>query len=307
MATTMVMPMRPMKLPHEPLFLCPFCRGPLPLGPPCACGFVLHESAGVIDLMTEEQSAEVQPFLEAYEKVRSDEQWGDDDLDLPFRPLRHHDIWDVRQRTFRAFEGLVENTQRGLALDIGAGNCWMTRYLDRWGFDAIALDINTSEVDGLRAGQKFIDEGARFLRVRAGMELLPFPAARIRLLATNASFHYATDFRAALSEFERVLTPGGMIVMLDTPFYESAADGERSIAERVAQFREKYEIPEALARRARYLTFKGFVDMMRSLNFKWRLEPVWPGMRRKYEEIRGAFARRRVAQFPMVVIQKREA
>src|SRR5262249_49044915 len=149
--------------------------------------------------------AEVQAFVDAYEKVRSDEQWGDDDLDLPFRPLRHRDIWNVRRRTFQAFERLIANVERGLALDIGAGNCWMTRYLDRWGFDAIALDVNTSRLGGLGAGQKFIDEGARFLRVRAGMEQLPFAPERITLLATNASFHYANDFRAALSEFERVL------------------------------------------------------------------------------------------------------
>src|SRR5438093_971355 len=288
----------------EPLFLCPYCRRPLAVRPPCSCGFVLREDDGIIDLMTEEESAEVQSFVEAYEKVRSDERWGADDLDLPFHPLRHRDIWNVRQRTFRAFERLARNVKPGLALDIGAGNCWMTRYLDRWGFDAIAVDINTSRVDGLRAGQKFIDEGARFLRVRSGIEPLPFVPERIRLLASNASFHYANDFRAALSEFERVLTPGGMIVIIDTPFYEQAADGERMIAERVAHFREKYGIPEALASRARYLTFTGFADMMRGFNLRWRLQPVWPGMRRKYEEIRGAIARRRVAQFPMVVIEK---
>ena len=61
----------------------------------------------------------------------------------------------------------------------------MTRYLDRWGFDAIAADINTDAVDGLRAGQKFIDEGAHFLRVRAGMEKLPFAPGHIRLLVNS--------------------------------------------------------------------------------------------------------------------------
>jgi hypothetical protein len=46
--------------------------------------------------------------------------------------------------------------------------------------------------------------------------------------------------------------------------------------------------------------------MTRSTNLKWRLHPVWPGLRRKYEEIRGALVRRRVAQFQVVVIEKRE-
>src|SRR2546425_11144189 len=120
------------------------------------------------------ESDDVRAFLEAYEKVRRDEGWGGDDLDLPFYPKRHHEIWNIRQRTFLAFEALAKKAPRGVALDIGAGNCWMTRYLSEWGFDAIAIDINTSDADGLGAGQKFLDEGSRFVRVRAGMERLPF-------------------------------------------------------------------------------------------------------------------------------------
>lgn len=288
----------------QPLFLCPQCRQPLPFRPPCACGFVLRETDGVIDLMTDAELGSLQPFIQAYDRVRAHEKWGDDDMDLPFNPRRHLDIWKIRQRTFRKFEGIVRAVPRGIALDIGAGNCWMTRYLDRWGFDAIALDFNDSLADGLRAGQKFLDSGARFLRVRAGMERLPFLSDRITLVAANASFHYADDFRAALSEFERVLTPGGMIVIIDTPFYEDAADGERMIAERVIQFRQKYGIAETLASRARYLTFKGFEEIARSMNLAWRIYRVWPGFVRKYEELRGNLSGRRIAQFPVVLIEK---
>src|SRR5215831_11187328 len=192
-----------------PLFLCPQCRRPLPVRPPCACGFVLREADGIINLMTDEERTAIQPFVEAYDQVRADENWGEDDLDLPFHPRKHKEIWAIRQRTFSEFQTMTAAMRRGFALDIDAGNCWMTRYLDRWGFDAIALDFNDSAVDGLRAGQKFLDTDARFLRIRAGMERLPFPSDRITLVAANASFHYASDFRAALSEFERVLAPGG--------------------------------------------------------------------------------------------------
>lgn len=288
----------------DTLFLCPQCGKSLPVRPPCSCGFVLRESDGIINLMTEAQLAEAQPFVEAYVRVRSAEQWGDDDLDLPFHPKRHENVWSIRQRTFRAFQAAVVKLEKGVALDIGAGNCWMTRYLDLWGFDAIATDINTSIHDGLRAGQRFIDAGSRFLRVHAGMERLPFASGQVKLLATNASFHYARDFRATLSEFKRVLTPGGMIVILDTPFYQSVADGERMIAERVADFRSKYSVPDELAGRARYLTFRGLDEILQSLDLTWHMQPVWPGLRRKYEEVRGVIVQRKVAQFPMVVIEK---
>jgi hypothetical protein len=92
---------------------------------------VLRESEGILNLLTEEQARDAKAFLEAYETVRTDEQWGADDLDLPFRPRRHRDIWEIRQRTFRAFEMIATRSERGFAVDAGAGNCWMTRYLDR--------------------------------------------------------------------------------------------------------------------------------------------------------------------------------
>jgi SAM-dependent methyltransferase len=289
----------------EPLFLCPQCRQPLPVKPPCFCGFVLRESDGVINLMTKDEIAQAQPFLDAYALVRDDERWGGDDLDLPFHPKRHHRIWAIRRRTFRVFESIALKLERGLALDIGAGNCWMTRYLDLWGYDAIAVDVNISQSDGLRAGQKFIDEGRVFLRTRAGMERLPFASGRITLVATNASFHYACDFRDALSEFERVLTPGGVIAIIDTPFYENTADGEKMMAERATEFQSKYGMAEALARRSRYLTFQGIEELAAELKLSCKVHRVWPGWERKAEEIRGKLVGRRIAQFPLVVLEKR--
>ena len=256
--------------------------------------------------MTEYETAAVQLFLDVYEQVRSDEAWGGDDLDLPFHPKRHRAIWNIRQRTFRAFESAVRNIPRGVALDVGAGNCWMTRYLDQWGFDSFAVDINTSGVDGLCAGQKFIDAGAVFIRVRAGMERLPFASGRIRLLATNASFHYAGDFRAALSEFERVLTPGGIIAIIDTPFYENSADGERMLAERVVEFRQKYGMPESLARQSGYMTYRSIQELAQALALKVTIEPVWPGFGRLYEQWHARVSGRRIAKFPLVLLQKSE-
>jgi len=295
-----------MMISPESLLLCPRCCKTLPMRPPCTCGFVLRESDGIINLMTDEETAAVQPFVDAYDRVRRDERWGEDDLDLPFHPKRHRNIWNIRQRTFRTFARLVATLERGLALDAGAGNCWMTRWLDRWGFDAIAVDIHTSQADGLRAGQRFLDEGAVFLRVRAGMERLPFASGRFRLIATNASFHYVSDFRSALSEFERVLTPGGKIAIVDTPFYERADDGERMMAERVRNFALKYGIEEALSRRARYLTFKGLQALADSLKLRWRFYPVWPGLPRKFEELRALCRGQRIAQFPVVMLEKLE-
>jgi len=254
--------------------------------------------------MTRESIAAAQPFLEAYERVRADEQWGADDLDLPFHPKRHHDIWDIRQRTFRAFQAIVARFDRGYAVDVGAGSCWMTRFLDQWGFDAIAIDVDTNSVDGLAAGQKFIDEGSRFLRIRSSMDCLPFASGRIRLLTINAAFHYAFDFRATLGEFKRVLPPGGMIAIMDTPVYENPADGERMLDERGRNFHQKYGFPEALSRQSRFLTFESISELAAQHDLRVRIHRPWPGWRRKFKEIRARLGVRRIAQFPLIVLEK---
>jgi hypothetical protein len=74
--------------------------------------------------MTHESMAAVQPFLEVYERVHADQQWGADDLDLPFHPKRHQDIWNIRQRTFRAFQTIVAPFERGY------GRCRRAKRLD---------------------------------------------------------------------------------------------------------------------------------------------------------------------------------
>jgi hypothetical protein len=76
------------------------------------------------------------------------------------------------------------------------------------------------------------------------------------------------------------------------------------VTERISEFWRKYAIPEGLASRARYLTPAQLKELMQGIKLKWRLQPVWPGIRRKYEEIRGMLVGRRVAQFPLVVMER---
>ena len=65
------------------------------------------------------ESEDLDSFLNAYQKVRQLEQWGGDDLDLPFHPRRHKNIWAVRRRTFRRFRRLARDVPRGVAVDEG--------------------------------------------------------------------------------------------------------------------------------------------------------------------------------------------
>jgi SAM-dependent methyltransferase len=250
------------------------------------------------------ESDDLDTFLNAYQKVRHLEQWGGDDLDLPFHPRRHKNIWAIRRRTFRRFRRLAHHVPRGFAVDVGAGNCWMTRYLSSWGFDAVAVDVDASAADGLGAARVFLEQGAVFRRVRASMDRLPFRSGLVSLVAANASIHYAPDLMAALAEFRRVVAPGGIIAVLDTPCYDHPADGERMVRERAQRFRRDFDLPEAVARRSRYLTFDGIRTLATSLDLRYQIVPVWPGLRRTGQALRARLAGQPIAEFPIIIFEK---
>ena len=242
-------------------------------------------------------------FIDAYDRVREDEEWGGDDLDLPFHPRRHRDVWVVRQRTFRVFHKLITRGARGVAVDVGAGNCWLTRYLAAWGFDAIAVDINRGAIDGLEAAAKR-SEPVAFARVSADMDSLPLTAGRVTLVVANASFHYAADFTVTLAEFRRVLADGGRIAILDSPFYRREADGERMVAERVERLRSKYGIATDVAAASRYLTFSQMRALATAARFGCSIHHVWPGAGRTWARIRSRARGHRIAEFPVVILEK---
>ena len=103
-----------------------------------------------------------------------------------------------------------------------------------------------------------------------------------------------------------MLAPGGTIAIIDTPFYHNSADGDRMMAERVVEFRQKYGLPEIFARKSSYMTYETLQQLTRSLPLTVRVHKVFPGFARKYQEVRARLVRRPIAEFPLVVLKKHE-
>lgn len=286
---------------------CPSCLTPFETFPKCRCGFEVRVEDGILNLLTPREDRVLGEFCREYEKVRLAEGWGVEDLDLPFHPKDHQGVWDIRRHSFKKLKSVVfnrwgEDERKGLAVDVGAGNCWLTRYLESWGFDAVAVDINASRLEGLRTGEWYLERGAHFERIRAAMESLPFQDGSIRLLVANQSFHYSRDPQGTLKEFRRVLEHEGVAVLLDSPFYNDAPDGERMVAERVALYVERYGVPEDIARQAGYETYTEMKEMTAAAGLRCEVRPVWPGFRRMYDGLCRQVSGRRVAEFPIVVL-----
>jgi SAM-dependent methyltransferase len=143
--------------------------------------------------------------------------------------------WSVRARSF---DGLIRHVIRCQAvsldvLDLGAGNGWLCYRLAGLGHAAVAYDIRGDEVDGLGAAADLLCEAPfLFQRVLGSFEDLPFATRIFDLAVFNASLHYARDLGKVLHEAMRVTRSGGLIVILDSPFYRCERDGEAMVQEK---------------------------------------------------------------------------
>jgi SAM-dependent methyltransferase len=172
-------------------------------------------------------------------------------------------------------------------LDLGAGNGWLCYRVRQLGHWAIALDFRTDAVDGLGAAP-----GVRarlmplFPRVAATFEAIPLAGRSVDIAVFNASLHYALDLRATLAEAARVVVRAGRVVILDSPFYRRAADGEAMVAEKrrtaPAQFGDLASDLMALPF-VEYLTAERLAQASLGLGLTWRrhrvLYPVWYELR----------------------------
>jgi SAM-dependent methyltransferase len=94
-----------------------------------------------------------------------------------------------------------------------------------------AVDVNLDDEDGLVAANGLVDDPAGLPRAEADMEALPLEPSGMDLVLAAGVLHHAAHPARTLVEIRRVTRRRGLIVVLDSPVYRSAADGERTVAE----------------------------------------------------------------------------
>jgi len=209
----------------------------------------------------------------------------DDLLALPW--LRHGpqaDQWAIRARTFEAFmervlHPLAGKTARPLTvLDLGAGNGWLSYRVGCEGHLAIAVDIRADKVDGLGAADCLVAHSpGRLERIVASFDAIPLADGTADLSVFNASLHYATDLAAVLAEARRVTRSGGVIAILDSPFYRREADGEAMVAEKQSRAYEEFGLHAAILtslNTIEFLTRARLAAASEALGCQWRQHRV---------------------------------
>ena len=137
-----------------------------------------------------------------------------------------------------------------------------------------------------------------FPRIGASFQSLPLRARGFDIVVFNAAVHYAVNLEQAITEAARVATPGGRVVILDSPFYATAADGERMVADkRDAMVRDLGERASDLLSLPviEYLTRDRLAAASVGAGLTWRRHRVWYPL---WYELRALSARVRGTRAP---------
>jgi len=299
------------------LLRCPKCGGPVESGQAgdfdqvaCRdCGASYPRISGIWRMLTPDRQQAHQAFLSGYVDLRKREGWVRDEryyLSLPMVPPADsaEGIWQIRRRSLAVLYGLVGNGDGRWALDLGAGCGWLSRYLTAHGYNTVATDLNPEGMDGLQGVELYMQHDHTWIgRVQASMDELPLADSSFSLSTVSAAVHYAPLGRT-LAEVARVLQPGGMFVITDSPVYKDVASGRAMAAEQ----RERAQgllgkPPAALPGGEGYLVEKELLDAMAASGFRPRLiynESV-PGRVRSLVRGHLAPAQREHARFPVVI------
>ncbi|MCI0699164.1 methyltransferase domain-containing protein [candidate division KSB1 bacterium] len=210
---------------------CPQCRGHFEItaGPrlqalrclECFAEYLVAD--GILRLVISGRAKAVEKFCEKYDALRLREGWASEVpefyLRLPFRDLtgRHDREWQMRAQSFRLVQNWLAQEfcgRRLRVLDAGAGSGWMSRCLAER-HEVVAIDVNAGP-HGLAA---LSSEQRCFMAIQAELDRPPFASNSFDVVIANASLHYARGVERFFEKIERVLRPGGKLIVMDSPTY----------------------------------------------------------------------------------------
>jgi len=182
----------------------------------CATRFPVHR--GVPELLHEppqhilDEAAGLERFAE---HMRS----GGWDRETMLRlPEIEHGYWYVQSRSMHQLLTSVPFAPGQSILDVGSNTCWATNHFAVRGLQAIALDISTTELQGLYTAEYFMEnEDVFFERVLGSMDAIPLASSSLDYVYCCEVLHHndAEGLRRTFAEIFRVLRPGGRLLMVN--------------------------------------------------------------------------------------------
>jgi len=161
------------------------------------------------------------------------------------------------------------------------------------------------EVLGLRAADIYLHAGSTFERIWGELERPPFQAGVFDAVICNASLHYAVSLEAAIAEVSRILRPGGVLVIMNSPIHNdalSAVRAERSFQRRLSILGASDDL---ISRYHHIVRSRLEAALIAAIGLP-RLQPLDPGRSfRLTRRVKGILLRMEFASFPIVWAEKR--
>lgn len=249
-----------------PRLACPECRQPVSEDIrgafKCAtCGQGFERLDGIYRFLSRPRSDEVAPFARQYRTVRGRDGYrGTGPEYYRMLPVVTRDDpraaeWRIRRESYAhlqrwALPGVWQGPVR--ALDLGAGSGWLSHRLASFGHRTVAVDRLDDEIDGLGACRHY---PVSFAVVQADFDALPFEAAQFDVVILNGSLHYSREPAATLSEARRMLAPEGSLVVMDSPMFSRARDGQAMVDAQLRTFASDYGVTDVVRSGVGFLTF----------------------------------------------------
>ena len=138
---------------------------------------------------------------------------------------------------------LLYPTGARVVLDTGSGYCWTTEWLLKSGFEPIGIDITRVY---LNVGKTRIGNCRPYMLV-GDTEDLPIQASCMDAVLGFDSFHHIPDRNRAMRQFDRVLKPGGHIILGEPGGAHEHDEGVRSVMDKYGILEKGMELADVRA------------------------------------------------------------
>ena len=188
----------------------------------------------------------------------------------------HAGDWGVRRVSFSTLVDLLRDRSPMRVADLGAGNGWLAYRLTRLGHAVVAIDRLDDDYDGLGVHRVYEVD---VTWAQADFDRLPLADGAMDVAVLNGSLHYSPDPGRTLAEARRVLAPGGVLVVMDSPMFHDPHDGEAMVADQQRRFGADYGVAAPLRQGVGFLTFD-----------RLRRQALEMGLRDRFIPSRGSLA-----------------
>jgi ubiquinone/menaquinone biosynthesis C-methylase UbiE len=154
------------------------------------------------------------------------------------------------------------------ALDLGCGTGLLLGRLSGRYRQIIGFDLSTEMLEGCQ-------RGGDVQLVRGDMGVLPFATASIGVVFCRSALHHVDDEAAVLDEIERVLEPGGRLILAEPANDNPVARAARAWVKRRPSYGTLHTIDRAFTRRElRRLLDRAGLEVRRERRFGYLAYPL---------------------------------